>query len=109
MCYDAETYASMSKISELLTRLEDHQHLVDRIAYANGLLSGIALFPQAIKAFWTLNVQGLSLLTFVIILVSSLTWMVYAIHRRTLALLISSTMNSAAAGAILALMFYLPR
>jgi uncharacterized protein with PQ loop repeat len=98
----------MPKLSELLGRLEDHHHLVDRIAYANGLLSGVALYPQVIKAFLTHEVQGLSFLTFLLILVSSLTWMIYALHRRTLALLISSTMNSVAAGALIALLIYLP-
>ncbi|MFA5853754.1 MAG: PQ-loop domain-containing transporter [Patescibacteria group bacterium] len=97
----------MPKLSELLGRLEDHRHLVDRIAYANGLLSGFALYPQVIKAFLTHEVQGLSFLTFTIILVSSLTWVVYAIHRRTFAILISSTMNSVAAGAIIGLLIYL--
>ncbi|EKD57119.1 MAG: hypothetical protein ACD_57C00402G0003 [uncultured bacterium] len=43
------------------TKLGRHHHPLDRIAEINGLLSGVVLYPQVLKAFMSKSVTGLSL------------------------------------------------
>ncbi len=83
--------------------VENHHHWVDRLAFANGLVSGFALYPQAIRAFQSQSVDGLSLATFLMMLFNSTAWIAYALHRRTYPLLIASTVNISAVIAILIL------
>ena len=70
-----------------------HHNPIDRLAQVNALVSGIALYPQLFKVFITGNVTGFSLLTYILIALNSLIWIIYAIHRNLLPLLISSALN----------------
>ncbi|MFH1078156.1 MAG: PQ-loop repeat-containing protein [Patescibacteria group bacterium] len=78
-------------------RIDKHNHPIDRIAKLNALVSGVALYPQLIKVICTGNVVGFSFLTYALIILNSVVWIVYAVHRKLLPLLISSILNCMAA------------
>jgi uncharacterized protein with PQ loop repeat len=71
-----------------------HHHPIDQIGNINGLVSGITLYPQLFYAIYAKSIEGLSLLTFVLIFINSLVWVAYAVHRKLPALLISSALNA---------------
>ncbi len=84
-----------------------HRHLVDRLAFVNGLVSGIALYPQVWSVFVNGSASGLSLVTYTLILLNSIVWVLYAIHRGLLSLGIASLLNTvASAMLILAITLY---
>lgn len=70
-----------------------HTHLIDRLAFVAGILSGIALLPQVIVTLMSGDVGGISLTTFLIIALNSVVWVLYAMHRGLLALGIASLLN----------------
>lgn len=74
--------------------LGGHRHTIDKLAEINGVVSGIALYPQVFKALTsTAVIQQLSLVTLLLILVNSFVWIVYGIHRGLTALIIASVLN----------------
>lgn len=73
--------------------LRHRQHLIDRIANWNGIFTGLALWPQAMKAFVSASTEDLSIVAFLIILVNSAIWLMYAMHRNLRPLKISSSLN----------------
>ncbi len=75
--------------------------LLELVADINGVIGGFALYPQVIKVLITNNIEGISLLSFFIILINSSIWLHYALTKRITALRISSTLNVAAASAII--------
>jgi uncharacterized protein with PQ loop repeat len=77
--------------------IDKHHHPIDRIAKVNALVSGVALYPQLFKVIFTDNVVGFSFLTYTLIALNSGVWIVYAIHRKLMPLLISSILNCLAA------------
>lgn len=86
-----------------------HRHPIDRLGDANGLLTGIALYPQVFHLVMDHSTDGLSPATFFIIGFTSVIWLAYAIHRRVVPLMMSSTMNLLASGLILGFIFFSPR
>lgn len=91
----------------LFAKFGEHKHPIDKIAELNGLLSGIALYPQVIKAIITESVESLSFYTFLFIFINSIIWIIYAMHRTLPQVLISSCLNFLAAGLLLILIFTL--
>lgn len=87
------------------TKFGQHGHPIDKIAEINGLLSGIALYPQIIKAIIDKSASGLSIYTFALIFLSSVIWIIYAIHRSLPQVLISSSLNCLAAGLLISFIF----
>jgi uncharacterized protein with PQ loop repeat len=81
-----------------------HRHLIDRLAFANGIISGIALYPQVWNVVTTGTVSGISAVTYLLILVNSLIWILYAIHRGLLSLGIASLLNAVASSILLMVM-----
>lgn len=77
--------------------IDKHRHPIDRIAKANAVLSGVALYPQLLKVIFTDDIVGFSLLTYALIVLNSAAWIVYAVHRKLLPLLFSSILNCLAA------------
>lgn len=85
----------MSFIKSLFD-LNQHHHPIDYLGDINGLISGITLYPQLYHAYTSNSLAGLSLTTFVLILLNSIIWIAYAIHRNLTALLVSSCLNALA-------------
>lgn len=77
------------------------RHLVDRVANWNGVLTGLALWPQAIKALFSHSIGDLSALAFAVIFLNSAVWLLYSQHRGLRPLRISSSMNLCASALIL--------
>ncbi len=82
-----------------------HNHPIDHLTEGAALLSGIALFPQVFKIFETKHVGDLAPSTFFILVISNAVWIAYGVHRRSLPLLISGSLNFVASGLILAMFF----
>lgn len=83
-------------------RMDFHTHLIDRIAFLNGFISGIALFPQLLHVLTTpAAAVAVSPMSYGIILINSIVWVLYAMHRGLISLGIASSLNTLAAGAIL--------
>lgn len=70
-----------------------HHHLIDRLALANGFVSGVALYPQVWTVFSSGSTTGVSLPTFLLILLNSIVWLLYALHRGLISLGIASVLN----------------
>ncbi|MEK7473580.1 MAG: PQ-loop domain-containing transporter [Patescibacteria group bacterium] len=85
--------------------IKRHNHPIDLLAEANGLLSGIALYPQVFKALATRQVSDLSPTTFFIIFTTNIIWFAYAIHRRALPVIVASILNGIASGVLIAFFF----
>lgn len=90
----------MEQISRIFS-LDRHKHPIDRLAKINALVSGVALYPQLFKAISTGDVFGFSLFTYILISVNSLVWLIYAMHRKLVPLLVSSILNAFAGVAII--------
>ena len=84
-----------------------HHHLIDRLAFLNGLVSGIALYPQVWAVLSNGAVEGVSSFTYILILLNSLVWIMYAIHRGLLSLGIASLLNALASTILLGALFFL--
>lgn len=82
--------------------IELHTHFIDRLAMANGLISGLALYPQLFMALIG-GTDNLSGATYFLILVNSVVWALYALHRGLVSLLLASLLNALAAFFLLAL------
>lgn len=78
-----------------------HHHLIDRIALLNGLVSGIALYPQVWTVLSNSSTAGISLPTFLLIFFNSIVWLLYAIHRGLISLGIASVLNIIASGILI--------
>ena len=89
----------------LKKRRRGHRHVIDYLADANGILAGTAIYPQLFKVMATKQVHDLAITTFVLIFVTSFIWLAYGIHRKALAILITSVMNLFGSGALVYLFF----
>jgi len=87
--------------------LEVHHHFIDRLAFVNGIISGIALYPQVWAVLTTDSVAGISLSTFILIFLNSLVWLAYAIHRGLLSLGIASIFNLIASGILICAILFI--
>lgn len=81
-----------------------HQHFIDKLAFLNGFISGIALYPQVWTVITTKATEGLSLVSFILIFMNSFVWLIYSIHRTLISLAIASILNITASGILI---FYL--
>src|SRR5574337_1382443 len=96
-------------MSSLFHRLFDsgrHKHFIDYLAEVNSGISAIALFPQLFALLGGQSSAGLSPLSFFLIALNSTIWLIYAIHRHTPPLIISSTLNGLAATGILLVVLF---
>jgi len=75
-----------------------HTHFIDKLAFLNGFVSGVALYPQAWAVLMKGTAAGVSLATFLIILLNSIVWLVYSMHRGLLSLAVASILNIIASG-----------
>lgn len=80
--------------------LDLHFHFIDRLAFANGLISGVALFPQLVKVLAFQDASGVSLTSIALILLNSLIWVFYALHRGLISLGIAALLNTFVSGAL---------
>ncbi|MHB1316336.1 MAG: PQ-loop domain-containing transporter [Minisyncoccota bacterium] len=78
-----------------------HNHFIDKLAFFNGLISGVALYPQVYSILISGSTVGVSLSTFVIIFVNSVVWFLYAIHLKLLSLGVASLLNFVASGILI--------
>jgi uncharacterized protein with PQ loop repeat len=75
-----------------------HQHVIDKIAFVNGLISGFALYPQIWATFVSGSTDGISTLSFSLIFINSIVWFLYSVHRSLISLAITSILNCVASG-----------
>lgn len=78
-----------------------HRHLIDRLAFINGIVSGIALYPQLWSVLSLKAAEGISTLTYLLIFLNSLIWVAYAVHRGLFSLGVASLLNVVASGGLL--------
>lgn len=78
-----------------------HNHLIDRLAFVNGIISGIALYPQVFGVLANGSAAGVSLFTFLIIFINSFVWLAYSIHRGLISLGIASVFNLIASAVLI--------
>lgn len=81
------------------------EHFIDQLAKVNGIVTGVALYPQLIRAILTDITQGLSTTAFAIIFINSVVWVAYARHRHITPLTIASVLNGIAAAILMVLSF----
>jgi len=79
-----------------------HHHIIDKLAIATGVASGLALYPQVYLVITSASADNVSITTYAIILVNSIVWLVYSIHRDLLLLAIPSVLNILASVAVIA-------
>ncbi len=79
-----------------------HNHLIDKIAVLNAVLSAVALYPQLYDIVrYGADTAAISRVSFGLILSNSLIWFWYGYHRKIVPLMLSSLLNTIAAGLIL--------
>jgi uncharacterized protein with PQ loop repeat len=78
-----------------------HRHFIDRLALLNGLISGIALYPQVWEVLQNHSAGGISLPTFSVILINSVVWLLYAAHRGLVSLAVASVFNIVASAMLI--------
>ena len=81
----------------------EHHHAVDWLADLVAVVSGFALYPQAWKSLHNGDHSDLSLATFVIVVSTSLIWVWYGAHRKSLPVMVSSGLNFVAGVVLLTL------
>lgn len=84
----------------LLLANGQHHHVIDYVAQANSVVSAIALFPQLYTTVIQGNSEGVSAITFFLISLNSVVWVLYGVHRETPPLVVSSSLNFVAATTI---------
>jgi uncharacterized protein with PQ loop repeat len=84
-----------------------HHHFIDKLAFVNGLVSGVALYPQVWAVFTYGSAAGVSLSTFIIILLNSFVWLAYSIHRGLISLGIASIFNLIASAILISSILFL--
>lgn len=89
------------KLFEIFTDAQ-HHHVIDYLANINSGISAIALFPQLYTTIIDQTTIGLSGVSFFLIALNSLIWVIYGIHRHTPPLIVSSSFNFLASVTILA-------
>ncbi len=82
-------------------RLIQHQHFIDKLAFFNGLLSGVALYPQVWAVITSGSSESISLLSFFLIFINSIVWFLYSVHRALFSLGITSILNALSSGAMI--------
>lgn len=84
-----------------------HNHVIDKLAFLNGFVSGIALYPQVWAILVNHSADGISSLSFGLIFLNSCVWLVYSIHRSLISLAIASLLNMVASGILIfAILFF---
>lgn len=83
-----------------------HKHVIDKLAFLNSIVSGVALYPQVWIVFANQSVAGVSFLTFLVIFLNSVVWLLYAAHRGLLSLAIASFLNGLASGILLTAVWF---
>ena len=78
-----------------------HNHWIDKLALLTGAVSGFALYPQIFIIFTSGSTESVSITTYGIILLNSIVWLVYAIHRGLLSLAIPSILNIFASAGVI--------
>ncbi|EKD33255.1 MAG: hypothetical protein ACD_76C00058G0004 [uncultured bacterium] len=91
----------MTNFIKKLFSLDSHRHPIDMLAEINSIISGFALYPQLIKIIMGSSILGLSFISFLIISMNSVIWVVYGYHRKSKPLLISSTLNFISSSGVL--------
>ena len=77
-----------------------HNHWIDKLAVLTGAVSGFALYPQIFIIITSGSTESVSLTTYAIILLNSIVWLVYSIHRGLISLAIPSILNIFASAAV---------
>jgi uncharacterized protein with PQ loop repeat len=78
-----------------------HRHFIDYLAEINSGVAAITLLPQLLKLLSGHSAEDLSVATFVIVTATNVVWFMYGLHRRTPPVIIASSVNFLAGGAIL--------
>lgn len=86
-----------------MASIELHTHVIDKIAFINGLIAGIALYPQIFEIVYNGANNDFSTLSLGIITLNGLVWIVYALHRKLISLFIASLLNTIASLLLLSL------
>ena len=58
-----------------------HHHFIDRLGTFNGVLSGVALYPQVFSIWYWGVENNLSILMLLLIIFNNVVWLLYGIHR----------------------------
>jgi len=79
-----------------------HNHWIDKLAVLTGVVSGFALYPQIFIIITSGSPESVSLTTYAIILLNSIVWFTYSIHRGLISLAIPSILNIFASAVVIA-------
>jgi len=70
-----------------------HNHLIDKLAVLNGLISGIALYPQVYEVLVNGTSNPFLGITLFLIFLNNLVWLIYGIHRLLISLMLAASLN----------------
>ena len=82
-----------------------HNHWIDKLAVLTGVVSGFALYPQIFIIITSGSAESVSLTTYSIILLNSIVWLTYSIHRGLISLAIPSVLNIFASAVVIVWFF----
>jgi uncharacterized protein with PQ loop repeat len=78
-----------------------HHHFIDKLAVLNGVVTGLALYPQIYLIAASHVPNTLSPVTLWIILCNNIVWIAYGVHRSLASIAIAGVLSVAAAAILL--------
>lgn len=86
-----------------MAQVEIHAHFIDKLAFLNGIVAGVALYPQVFAILYNGASNDFSQLSLWLICINGVVWVLYALHRRLASLFVASFLNTIAAALLLTL------
>lgn len=74
-----------------------------------GTLVGFGFFIQSFKLIWRKSAQDISYATFLLILVTSVTWIVYCLQINNLPVIIANSVGTIGSASVIGLTYYYNR
>lgn len=75
--------------------------IAETIGYIGGLCTAFCFMPQTLKTIWSRNVQGLSLVSYILYCIGILSWVLYGIYVHSVQMVVFNSISLFFAGYIL--------
>lgn len=81
--------------------LPGHHHLIDKLSVLNGVVTGLALYPQIYLILVSHVENTLSPMTLWLLVVNNIVWIIYGVHRSIVPVIVTGFLSGFAAVTLL--------
>lgn len=78
-----------------------HHHLIDKLSVLNGVVTGLALYPQIYLILTSHVANTLSPLTLWLLVINNIVWVLYGVHRSLASITVAGLLSGFAAATLL--------